>query len=135
MVREVMNRLALVIVLFVSGGALPAYSQQPPGELVAIDCRLGFPELLGFYSGRPDAVVTDDDEFRIIEFKDQKKTYHFTKENHYAHPTIVVRQISESDGKIGVKRTACAYGEREPFKKLMAEFKARDEEMGSQGKE
>ena len=54
----------------------------------------------------------------------------FTQKGHYAYPTVTLKSIWKApDGQVLSERTACGYGDKALFDKVMAEFADLDRQM------
>jgi hypothetical protein len=54
----------------------------------------------------------------------------FTQKGHYAYPTVTLKSIwKEPGGQVLSERTACGYGDKALFDKVMAEFAELDRQM------
>jgi hypothetical protein len=104
----------------------------------ALDCQLGFDRLKQTISTSPSALVSEKGDWDMVQVNSTGAgesnwwiaLYVFTKRPHYAYPTVTRKLMwKEPDGQVISERTACGYGDKALFDKVMAEFADLDRQM------
>ncbi len=111
-----------------------ASDDKPP----VLDCKLKFDQLTRAVTTRPDAQKSVKEDWDMVQINSPGSNdtdwwvalYVFTKPEHYAYPTITRKVIwKEPDGQVMTERTACGYGDKALFDKVMGEFAELDRKM------
>jgi hypothetical protein len=111
-----------------------ASDDKPP----ALDCKVSFGELTRTVTTHPDAQRSSKEDWDMVQISSPSTSekdwwialYVFTKQQHYAYPTITRKIIwKEPSGKVMTERTACGYGDKALFDKVMGEFAEFDRKM------
>ena len=114
--------------------AAAASDDKPP----ALDCKVSFDELTRTVTTHPDAQRSSKEDWDMVQISSPSTSekdwwialYVFTKAEHYAYPTITRKIIwKEPSGKVMTERTACGYGDKALFDKVMGEFAEFDRKM------
>jgi hypothetical protein len=104
----------------------------------ALDCKLGFDDIKAAAYARLGAEKSEKPDWDMVQVKSAGSgdkdwwlaLYVFTKKNHYAYPTVTLKSIwKEPGGQVLSERTACGYGDKALFDKVMAEFAELDRQM------
>ena len=111
-----------------------ASDDKPP----ALDCKLTFDQLTSAVTTRPDAQKSVKEDWDMVQINSTSTNenewwialYVFTKPEHYAYPTITRKIIwKEPSGQVMTERTACGFGDKAKFDKVMGEFTELDHKM------
>jgi hypothetical protein len=94
-----------------------------------LDCSKGFEALFEEAGRRNVTVDNNPTDWTIVTADNAHQIYAFTKKNHYAYPSVVLRTIVERDNAIYVEMDGCGYGEKEKFNRVMREFEVLNEQM------
>lgn len=111
--------LALSLALFATG-YMPPVAQRGSG----LDCALGPVALVNQLTAtkaqpRP---VRADQTFAVYADEETRSLYTLTMPQHPAHPTIVKRAVVAEAGSVSISTSACGYGDKAAFDRLMVEF-------------
>jgi len=129
--------LVLAAVLTAEGPPTVLADDKPP----ALDCELGFDRLKETIGALPGAEKSEKGDWDMVQVNSTGTgesdwwiaLYVLTKAPHYAYPTVTRRIIwKEADGKVMSERTACGYGDKALFDKVMAEFADLDRKMNEE---
>ena len=127
-------RLLLVTAGALLSTAAIASDDKPP----ALDCKLSFEQLTRAVTTHPDAQRSAKEDWDMVQINSAGTSekdwwialYVFTKQEHYAYPTITRKIIwKEPSGKVMTERTACGNGDKALFDKVMGEFTELDRKM------
>jgi hypothetical protein len=132
---RLISRLALAALL-ISASALsaPAADDKRP----ALDCTLGFDAIKAAAYALPVGEKSQKPNWDMVQVKSSGPAdkewwlvlFVFTQKDHYAYPTVTLKSIwKQPDGQVLSERTACGFGERALFDKVMAEFAELDRQM------
>jgi hypothetical protein len=104
----------------------------------ALDCKRSFEELKQAVTSHPGAMQGSAEHWDLVQIKSAGGSetnwwialYVLTQQQHYAYPMITRKLIwKEPSGKVMSERTACGYGDKGLFDKVMGEFAALDKQM------
>ncbi len=122
--------------LLISGEAWVAAAADD--KRPALDCKLGFDAIREAAYALPGAEKSEKPDWDMVKVKSAGAAdkewwlalFVFTQKQHYAYPTVTLKSIwKEPDGKVLTERTACGYGDKALFDKVMAEFADLDRQM------
>jgi hypothetical protein len=122
--------------LLLSGGAVVASAADD--KRPALDCKLGFDAIREAAYARPGTEKSEKPDWDMVKVKSAGAgdkawwlaLFVFTQKQHYAYLTVTLKSIwKEPDGKVLSERTACGYGDKALFDKVMAEFAELDRQM------
>jgi hypothetical protein len=114
--------------------AAAASDNKPP----ALDCKFSFDELTRTVATHPDAQRSSKEDWDMVQIASPSSSekdwwialYVFTKQERYAYPTIMRKIIwKDPTGKAMTERTACGYGDKALFDKVVGEFAELDRKM------
>lgn len=103
-----------------------------------LDCKLGFEGIMDLVKRLPSAEVTETEEWDMVKVDSASTSENdwwiaqhvFTKPQHYAYPTVTRRMIwKDASGAVLSERSACGYGPKPQFEKVMREFEDLDRAM------
>jgi hypothetical protein len=115
--------------------AAPAVAEESPP---ALDCARTFEELKEAVTTFPGAMKASQEHWDLVQIKSAEggeqswwiAMYVMTQPLHYAYPMITRKLIwKDPSGKVMSERSACGYGEKAKFDKVMSEFAALDKAM------
>jgi hypothetical protein len=133
--RQLMLVLAAGASMASAAGAEEGKSEDKPP---ALDCKRSFEELKQAVTSHPGAMKGSEEHWDLVQIKSAGGSetnwwialYVLTQKQHYAYPMITRKLIwKEPSGKVMSERTACGYGEKALFDKMMGEFAALDKQM------
>ena len=112
----------------------PAAEEKHP----ALDCKLDFDTIKGAAYALPGAETSEKPDWDMVHVKSRAggdeqwwiALFVFTQKGHYADPAVTLKSIWKApDGQVLSERTACGYGDKALFDKVMAEFADLDRQM------
>ncbi len=98
----------------------------PPG---LSEFNLSFENIWKYATGLPGRVIVEHREVTVVEVASQCATYAFTKEAHFAHPSVLWRYIILKDKQIDVGSRGFGFGAKAPFEKWMGGVPALNRQM------
>jgi hypothetical protein len=122
--------------LLVSGGAHVASAADDMRPV--LDCKLAFDAIKEAALALPGAETSEKPDWDMVHVKSRTggdeqwwiALFVFTQKGHYAYPTVTLKSIWKApDGQILSERTACGYGDKTLFDRVMAEFAELDRQM------
>jgi hypothetical protein len=125
-----------VAALLISGGAHMASGAADTRPV--LDCKLGFDAIRQAAYAHPRAEKSEKPDWDMVQVESGDPgdkewwlaLFVFTKKAHYAYPTVTLKSIwKETGGQVLSERTACGYGDKALFDKVMAEFAELDRQM------
>ncbi|MDX2266280.1 MAG: hypothetical protein NW215_15065 [Hyphomicrobiales bacterium] len=109
--------------------ALLCVAAADANALAPLDCSKGFDALYREAAARRSAKSYEASPWRIVENAAEKAVYSFTASGHYAHPSVVRRQVVQRGDGVSINRSACSYADKAQSDRLMAEFDAMDAQL------
>jgi hypothetical protein len=105
-------------------GRIPEWPKKP----VDFKCERGFSELSLCIINRTGVEWLGNAGKDFIAINDGDAVYAITRDTHPAHPTIVRRGVVENPktGTVDLQRSACGYGDKPAFDRLMKQYEEMD---------
>ena len=136
--RAIARRLSSLAfaALLVSAGARMASATDDMRPV--LDCKLTFDAIKEAALALPGAETSEKPDWDMVHVKSRAggdeqwwiALFVFTQKGHYAYPTVTLKSIWKApDGQVLSERTACGYGDKALFDKVMAEFADLDRQM------
>lgn len=87
---------------------------------------LDLDKLLAETKSKESSVISDEPGLIRIDIQQGASVYFFTKEGHFAHPSVVIRNVTESKNRVYIKTTGYTAGDRKVFEGWLKQFEAQD---------
>lgn len=71
---------------------------------------------------KENAVITTEHNIMRIEIASEKALYFFTLPQHPVHPSVIIRQVVEEDGKVKIKTKGHTSADRQLFEDWLTKF-------------
>lgn len=124
-----MRAFVPVCVALAMGGSASAQDVTPK---VMLDCSRGFAGLVADIRAKPGAEPHETINETWIYVSAERAKYAITKQNHVAHPSIVLTQFDV--GQHGtISHEGCGFGDQSVFARFLERVKRRDADQVTDG--
>lgn len=72
------------------------------------------------------AIVSEEPGLWRIDIEEEAAVYFFTKKDHFAYPSVVIRKIVEQQNSINIKTTGYTAADQSTFEGWLKQFQAQD---------
>ena len=73
------------------------------------------------------AIVSEEAGLWRIDIQEEASVYFFTKEDHFAYPSVVIRKIVEEQNSIDIKTTGYTAADKTTFEGWLKQFQEQDQ--------
>ncbi|MFK8050304.1 MAG: hypothetical protein AB8B81_17895 [Halioglobus sp.] len=75
---------------------------------------------------REGAIVSEESGLWRVDIQKEASVYFFTKKDHFAYPSMVIRKIIEEENSIDIRTTGYTAADKKIFEGWLAEFQEQD---------
>jgi len=72
------------------------------------------------------AIVSEETGLWRVDIQEEASVYFFTKEDHFAYPSVVIRKIIEKQTTIDIKTTGYTAADKKVFEGWLKQFQEQD---------
>lgn len=105
------------IFLMTSHTQAAEYQGQKP-----FDIKKTFNEI----KAKEGAIVSEETGLWRVDIQEEASVYFFTKEDHFAYPSVVIRKIVEKQNTIDIKTTGYTAADKKVFEGWLKQFQEQD---------
>ena len=73
------------------------------------------------------AIVSEEPGLWRVDIQEEASVYFFTKEDHFAYPSVVIRKIIEEQNAINIKTTGYTAADKKIFEGWLKQFQEQDQ--------
>lgn len=88
----------------------------------SFDIKKTFDEI----KAKEGAIVSEEAGLWRVDIQEEASVYFFTKEDHFAYPSVVIRKITEEKNAINIKTTGYTAADKKIFERWLEQFQAQD---------
>jgi hypothetical protein len=115
------KQIALILGVFLIMTSLSIKAAEYKGEK-PFDIDKTFKEV----KNKHGAVLTDEPGLWRIDIEKEASVYFFTKKDHFAYPSMVIRKVIESQNSINIETQGYTAADKKIFEGWLKQFKEQD---------